>query len=72
MTRFNIQLKDSVELNFAINYSCGEIFVPKSSYRILDVAKAINQRKIEHYWSEASEKIHEDPLLLVKVIIQLV
>ena len=25
MTRFNIQLKDSVELiNFAINYSCGE------------------------------------------------
>ena len=64
MTRFNIQLKDSVELvNFAINYSCGgEIFVPKiPSYRILDVAKAINpSAKLNIIGVRPGEKIHED------------
>ena len=49
--------------NFPIKYSCGgEIFVPKiPSYRILDVAKAINPNaKIKFIGVRAGEKIHED------------
>ena len=64
MTRFNIQMKESIDLvNFAINYSCGgEIFVPKiPSYRILDIAKAVNPKaKIKIIGVRPGEKIHED------------
>jgi UDP-N-acetylglucosamine 4,6-dehydratase/5-epimerase len=64
MTRFNILMQESIELvNFAINYSCGgEIFVPKiPSYRILDVAKAINSNaKLKIVGVRPGEKIHED------------
>ena len=44
MTRFNITLKDSVDLVFWAlkNTLGGEIFVPKiPSYRVLDLARAI-------------------------------
>lgn len=64
MTRFNILMDESIDLvNFAINYSCGgEIFVPKiPSYKILDLAKAINPKaKIELIGVRPGEKIHED------------
>ena len=47
MTRFNITLKEGVELViFALlNSLGGEIFVPKiPSFKILDLAKAINPK----------------------------
>ena len=64
MTRFNIIMKESIDLvNFAIKFSCGgEIFVPKiPSYRIIDVAKAINPKaKLKIIGIRPGEKIHED------------
>jgi UDP-N-acetylglucosamine 4,6-dehydratase (inverting) len=64
MTRFNILMDQSIELvNFAIKHACGgEIFVPKiPSYRILDVAKAINPKaKLQYIGIRPGEKIHED------------
>lgn len=64
MTRFNILMKESINLvNFALKYSCGgEIFVPKiPSYRIIDVAKAINHKaKLKIIGIRPGEKIHED------------
>jgi len=64
MTRFNITLKEGVD--FVIN--ClgkmwgGEIFVPKiPSYRILDVAKAINPKaRIKIIGLRPGEKINEE------------
>ena len=64
MTRFNILMKESINLvNFALKYSCGgEIFVPKiPSYRIIDIAKAINHKaKLKIIGIRPGEKIHED------------
>ena len=64
MTRFNITLQDGVD--FVIQ--ClgkmwgGELFVPKiPSYRILDVAEAINpQAKHEIVGIRPGEKLHEE------------
>ena len=64
MTRFNITLKESVEMVFwAIeNSSGGEIFVPKiPSYRIKDLAKAIGPKcNIKITGSRPGEKICEE------------
>ena len=64
MTRFNILMSESINLvNFAIQHACGgEIFVPKiPSYKILDIARAINPRaKHKIVGIRPGEKIHED------------
>lgn len=64
MTRFNITLEDAAKKVFwCIHKSIGgEIYVPKlTSYRILDVAKAINPKnKIKFIGIRAGEKIHEE------------
>ena len=64
MTRFNITLKDSVDLVFWAlkNTLGGEIFVPKiPSYRVLDLAKAIGPNcKIKFIGIRPGEKIHEE------------
>ena len=64
MTRFNITMDQSISLVlFALNNGKGsEIFVPKiPSYKILDVAKAINPNcKIKIVGIRAGEKIHEE------------
>ena len=64
MTRFNITMDQSIKLVlFALNNGKGsEIFVPKiPSYKILDVAKAINPNcKIKIVGIRPGEKIHEE------------
>ena len=64
MTRFNITMNESINLVlFALNKGKGsEIFIPKiPSYKILDVAKAINANcKIKIVGIRAGEKIHEE------------
>jgi UDP-N-acetylglucosamine 4,6-dehydratase len=64
MTRFNISLNESIEIVvWALKYSLGgEIFVPKiKSYRILDLAKSINNSyKIKEIGLRPGEKIHEE------------
>lgn len=64
MTRFNITLKDAVDMVFwSIKNSLGgEIFVPKiPSYKILDLAKAIGPScKIKFIGIRPGEKIHEE------------
>jgi UDP-N-acetylglucosamine 4,6-dehydratase (inverting) len=64
MTRFNITLRQSVDLVIlAINsQQGGEIFIPKiPSYRILDLAKAVAPRaKIKFTGVRPGEKIHEE------------
>ena len=64
MTRFNISLQGGVEMVMhAIEHSWGgEIFIPKiSSYRIIDVAKAIAPDcEIEVIGIRPGEKIHEE------------
>ncbi len=64
MTRFNITLKDAIELVFWTlkNSIGGEIFVPKiPSYKILDLAKAISANcKIKIIGIRPGEKIHEE------------
>tara|TARA_B100001059_G_C17769709_1_gene547654 strand:- start:107 stop:1099 length:993 start_codon:yes stop_codon:yes gene_type:complete len=64
MTRFNITMNESIKLVlFALTNGKGsEIFVPKiPSYKILDVAKAINVNcKTEVVGIRAGEKIHEE------------
>jgi len=64
MTRFNITLKDSVDLVFWAlkNTLGGEIFVPKiPSYRVLDLARAIAPNaKIKFIGIRPGEKIHEE------------
>lgn len=64
MTRFNITLKDGVQLVLdALDKMWGgEIFVPKiPSYKILDVAKAVAPEcSIEYVGIRPGEKIHEE------------
>jgi len=64
MTRFNISLKEGVEMVMhAIKHAWGgEIFIPKiPSYKILDVAKAIAPECIiEVVGVRPGEKIHEE------------
>ncbi len=64
MTRFNMTLDESVNfvLNCMNNMVGGEVFVPKlPSYRILDVAKAIEPKnKIKFIGRRPGEKIHEE------------
>ena len=68
MTRFNITIDQAV--NFVLTcmkYSFGgEIFVPKiPSYRIIDVAKAINPNcKIKIIGIRPGEKLHEEMITL--------
>jgi len=63
MTRFNITLNEAVKfVNNCINKMQGkEIFIPKCpSYKILDVANAINKnKKINYIGIRRGEKIHE-------------
>jgi UDP-N-acetylglucosamine 4,6-dehydratase len=64
MTRFNITLKEAVDMVlWTLQYSKGgEIFVPKiPSYRILDLAKAINSKnKIKLIGIRPGEKLDEE------------
>ena len=64
MTRFNISLKDGVEMVlYAIeNALGGEIFIPKiPSYKIETVAKAIApEAKMEYIGIRPGEKLHEE------------
>lgn len=64
MTRFNITLDDSVGMvDWAINNAIGgEIIIPKlNSYRIIDIAQAINPKnKIKIIGIKKGEKIHEE------------
>tara|TARA_B100001057_G_scaffold234218_1_gene234540 strand:- start:22540 stop:23514 length:975 start_codon:yes stop_codon:yes gene_type:complete len=64
MTRFNITLEESVKMvDWAINNAIGgEIIVPKlKSYKIVDIAKAINPKnKINVIGIKRGEKIHEE------------
>lgn len=64
MTRFNITIKEAVSfvMSCISNMKGKEIFIPKSpSYKITDVAKAINpKRKIKIIGIRPGEKIHEE------------
>ena len=64
MTRFSLTLNDAANfILHAIHKMKGsEIFVPKiSSYRILDIAKAINpKKKIKYIGIRSGEKLHEE------------
>ncbi len=64
MTRFSLTLSESVKFSFmALSQMIGgEIFVPKvSSYKILDLAKAINPyAKIKIIGRRPGEKLHEE------------
>ena len=64
MTRFNISLNEAVSfvMNCISKMKGNEIFIPKcSSYRIMDVAKAINPKvKIKFIGIRPAEKIHEE------------
>ena len=64
MTRFNISLNEAVSfvMNCILKMKGKEIFVPKCpSYRIMDVAKAINPKaKIKFIGIRPAEKIHEE------------
>jgi UDP-N-acetylglucosamine 4,6-dehydratase len=64
MTRFNISLQDGVDMvMYALkNHIGGEIFIPKiSSYRILDIAKAIAPEcETKIMGIRPGEKLHEE------------
>ncbi len=64
MTRFNITLNESIEfvLKCLRNMWGGELFVPKiPSYRILDVANAINNKMKHNFIGiRPGEKLHEE------------
>ena len=66
MTRFNITLKESIEMvDWAFKNSIGgEILVPKiSSYKILDLAKAISPNSnLKFTGIRPGEKLHEELL----------
>ena len=68
MTRFNISLKESIELVMWSIKNCygGEIVVPKlPSYRIVDLAKSINNKsKLNYTGIREGEKIHEEMISL--------
>ena len=61
MTRFNITLKGSELVIFALLNSLGRDFVPKiPSFKILDLAKAINPKaRIKYTGLRPGEKISE-------------
>jgi len=64
MTRFSLTLEESVKFSLSALSKMigGEIFVPKvSSYKILDLAKAINSSaKIKVIGRRPGEKLHEE------------
>ena len=64
MTRFNIDLDDAIKLviNVIKTSNGGEIFVPKiSSYKIMDIAKAIQDKKnLKVIGIRPGEKLHEE------------
>ena len=64
MTRFNISLQESVDFVLMCIEKMwgGELFVPKiPSYRIIDVAKAINPEcRLEFVGIRPGEKLHEE------------
>ena len=64
MTRFNIEMKDAVEMVIwaLINSVGNEIFIPKiPSIKIIDLAKAIDDKcKISFKGIRAGEKLHEE------------
>jgi len=64
MTRFNIDLDDAVKLviNVIKISTGGEIFVPKiSSYRIMDIVKALqNKKDFKIVGIRPGEKLHEE------------
>lgn len=64
MTRFNITLKESVDLVIKAlkNMVGGEIFVPKiPSFKVIDLAKAISlESKIMFIGIKPGEKLHEE------------
>ena len=64
MTRFNISLRDGIELVYEAIYKGigGEIFVPKiPSYRVIDVAEAIAPNAFHKIVGiRSGEKIHEE------------
>jgi UDP-N-acetylglucosamine 4,6-dehydratase len=64
MTRFNISLSEAVKFTYdSLKFMMGgEIFVPLlPSYRIIDLAKAINtSNKIDIIGKKIGEKIHEE------------
>ena len=64
MTRFNITLKESVQLVVKVlnNMVGGEIFVPKiPSFKVIDLAKAISSTaKIKYIGIKPGEKLHEE------------
>jgi UDP-N-acetylglucosamine 4,6-dehydratase (inverting) len=64
MTRFNITLKQGVDfvINSMEGMFGGELFVPKMpSYKLLDVAKAIDEKaELKYVGIRPGEKIHEE------------
>ena len=64
MTRFNINLNEAIKLVIwsLRNNLGGEIFVPKiPSYKILDLAKSINDKfRYKIIGTRPGEKIHEE------------
>lgn len=66
MTRFNIEIKDSIKLAlFALKNSLGgEVFVPKlSSFHVVDLAKTIAPEcRLEFKGIRPGEKLHEEML----------
>jgi FlaA1/EpsC-like NDP-sugar epimerase len=68
MTRFSLTLRESIEnVMWAIKNSIGgEIIVPKiPSYRILDLAKAVDDKaKIKIVGERPGEKIHEEMITI--------
>ena len=72
MTRFNITLKQGVDfvLKCLEKMWGGELFVPKiPSYRITDVAKAINPEcRLEFVGIRPGEKLHEEMITLTDAL----
>ena len=72
MTRFNITLKESVEMVLWTiqNMEGGEIFVPKiPSYNIIDLVKAFNKNpKIKIIGIRPGEKLHEEMISISEAI----
>ena len=72
MTRFNITLKQSVDMvMWAVkNMQGGEIFVPKiPSYNIIDLVKAFNDKpKIKNIGIRPGEKLHEEMISISEAI----
>ena len=76
MTRFNITLRESVEMvDWTIkNGVGGEIVVPKlKSFRVVDMAKAINPKnKLKIIGVKRGEKFHEELIITMIVLTLLI